>query len=134
MKLSSYAAYAVLISLFSLWSLSAMAESNHSFKKNKFYLAEGRWFSSTDGHLFKVNEGNANEETIVFKTNPLDLGDKVKYKLCFKIQSDCSINCRGEVVKNIQMLAPWNQIDPLIPDSKGGYIHVPEATCKETKS
>lgn len=121
------------ISLIALYSISAFAESSPTFKNNKFYLAEGRWFSSPNGYLFKVNEGNANEEAIFFATNQLALGDKVKYKLCFKIKKDCSVNCKAEVIKDINMLPPWREIQPLVPDNKGSYISVSESTCTDVK-
>lgn len=102
-----------------------------SFKGSRFYRTEGRWFIVGDKFLFKVNEGNANEETIMFETNPHKLTNKVKYKICLKIKKDCQLNCQAESIRLIKELKPWEDANPMIPHTDGQYFETSESTCKE---
>lgn len=102
-----------------------------SFKGSRFYRTEGRWFIVGDKFLFKVNEGNANEETIMFETNPHKLANKVKYKICLKIKKDCQLNCQAESIRLIKELKPWEDANPMIPHTDGQYFETSESTCKE---
>lgn len=120
------------LSLYSLISGNAFAEKFSSFKKDQFYVVEGRFFSSKGKYLFKINEGNANEESLIFSANPHELANKVKYKICFKIKNDCQLNCEAKTERMIKTLAPWEEAKPIIPRGDGSYVESSEIACKES--
>lgn len=112
-------------------STSLYAGTFSSFKANQFYSAEGRWFSVQGKKLFKINEGNSNEESLSFETAPAELAFKVKYKLCFKVKADCHLDCKAEVIKKIKLLEPWEDAKPLTPKPTGEYNEISEKACLE---
>lgn len=120
-----------LLAIFTFCSI-ALAASFSSFKGDQYYIAEGRWFSVNAKFFFKINEGNANEETLSFLENPNKLSDKVKYKLCFKINKSCQLNCTGESIRQIKELRPWEDVSPMVARSDGSYVETSEKACKES--
>jgi len=124
---------AILVTLFLalVISTSVHAEKFSSFKGAHFYSAEGRWFIVDEKFLFKINEGNANEETILFEANPHQLANKIKYKICFKIKKDCQLTCRAQSIQMLKELKPWEDIIALVPGTNGQYFETTESTCKE---
>jgi len=111
--------------------LGAYAEKFSSFKGSKFYIAEGRWFSGKDKFFFRINEGNANEETITLESNPQKLEKDQKYKICLKIKEDCQLNCNAESIREIKSLKPWEPIKHMTTKADGSYYEVTENNCKE---
>lgn len=112
-----------------LFLSTSMAETFSTFKSGKVYKGDGRWYANGDHFLFRINEGNANEENIRFSKNNLNL-NKVKYKICFKVVKDCHLNCSGELVKNIETIKPWGEANTWVPDSQGSYVEANEDSCK----
>ena len=111
--------------LFILFTTCALAAFMPSFKSGRYYRADGRWIVHEGKSLFKVNEGSANEEVIFFNVDKNEFQHLVKYSLCFKILADCHLTCKGELVKKIKMLEPWDETsilssraDNTHPDSK----------------
>lgn len=109
---------------------STMAGTFSTFKSGKVYSGDGRWYINGDHFLFRINEGNANEENIRFSKNNLNLDNKVKYKICFKVVKDCHLDCSAELVKNIDTIKPWNEANTWVPDSQGSYLEENETSCK----
>lgn len=101
--------------------LALKAAPFSSFQENKVYLGDGRWLKNGDSYLFRLNEGNANEENIVFNKNSLDLDHQVKVRLCFKIKKDCHLNCKGDLIKTVSLLKPWEKPAVWIPNPEGSY-------------
>lgn len=122
-----------IVIIFSLLSSIAFAAFMPSFKANKYYLADGRWIIHQGNHLFKINEGNGNEEVITFKGNKLSLAHMSKYKLCFKVVSDCHLACKGELIKNIKALDPWDQLEPLASNSDNTHPESQIEACQKNE-
>lgn len=120
--------FALLLSL--IISVSVNAEMFSSFKADKFYIAEGRWFSNGDKFLFKINEGNANEENLTFEANPNELSDKIKYQICLQIKKDCQLNCEAISLRQIKLLKPWENATAMVPRPDGSYYETSEKACK----
>lgn len=110
-----------------LLSMSLWAAPFSSFRGGKIYAVEGRWFHIGNHFLFKINEGNANEEVIIFLNNPQGLNHQIKYRLCFKVLKDCQLNCEAVSLKNLKMLKPWDSTAPITASSDGPY---PEESCQ----
>lgn len=109
---------------------STMAGTFSTFKSGKNYSGDGRWYKNGDHFLFRINEGNSNEENIRFSKNNLNLDDKVKYKICFKVVKDCHLDCSAEIVKTVETIKPWVEAQTWMPNSKGTYNEGDEASCK----
>lgn len=121
---------ATLLILIFTFTATAQAEKFSSFSSNQFVIAEGRWFIVGDKFIYKINEGTGNEETLYFEANSLQLINKVKYKLCIKIKKECTLQCSGELVKNLATLNPWEEAAVLPMNAKGAYPGFSEAACK----
>lgn len=112
------------------FSTSAFAGNFSTFSSGRLYLGEGRWIKNGESFLFRINEGNANEENIVFSKNTLQLAHQVKYKICFKVSKDCHLDCKGELAKNLNLLQPWEDAQSWIPSSEGSYPAASGSACK----
>lgn len=113
-----------------LFSSALYAEPFSTFKASEHYQADGRWFQNGKNFIFRVNEGNANEENIRFEKNPHQLLDKVKYRLCFKIKDNCQLNCEAESIKEIKTIPPWVDIEALAATPDGSY---PSSSLKDCR-
>lgn len=112
------------------FSTSAMAANFSTFSSGKIYQGEGRWIKNGESFLFRINEGNGNEENIVFSKNHLQLAHQVKYNICFKVNKDCHLDCKGELVKNLNLLRPWEDAQSWIPSPEGAYPVASGSLCK----
>ncbi len=110
---------------------SSYAASLSTFRAGKIYSGDGRWYKNGETFIFRINEGTGNEENIRFSGNNLQLAHQVKYKICFKITNkDCHLDCKGELVKKISLLNPWEDPESWIPSSEGAYETASESACK----
>lgn len=112
------------------FTTAAHSASFSTFSGGKTYSGQGRWIKNGETFLFRINEGNANEENIVFTKNHLQLAHQVKYKICFKVNKDCHLDCKGELVKNLTLLQPWEDAESWIPSPEGAYPTASESACK----
>jgi len=110
---------------------SSFAATFSTFSAGKVYSGDGRWYKNGNTFLFRINEGSGNEENILFTANNLQLAHQVKYKICFKIvNKDCHLDCKGELVKNLSLLNPWEDPESWIPTPDGAYKAASESACK----
>ncbi len=121
---------AIAITLLTFLTTSHSATFS-TFRAEKIYSGDGRWYKNGETFLFRINEGSGNEENITFSANSLQLAHQVKYKICFKvIKKDCHLDCKGELVKQISLLSPWEDPESWIPSSEGAYSPASESACK----
>lgn len=114
-----------------IYSTAMNAEEFSSFSADQFYSLEGRWLSAQDKNIFLVNEGNANEERITIDTRSENLVNKVKYKLCLKIKTNCQLNCHADVIRMVKLLLPWEDATPITPRANGSYVETKAKDCNE---